>query len=235
MIITPQPHTNHSNNIQLNSIKSMKSFHFNLLQLHLTLLFLLKHVQSQCSNLFPIFSICESDGYCLLHSNSHCQYQDIAFIFDSSMTSNQWTCTTQFASDLLYYGALSLTTTPAAIIQTSDESTASTITLSFDAEPIANTITSTLPNLQQTDQSSFYLQISLQNALQLFNTTSSSNTCKILIIFATQEFSLAPCKINTRSNEIYTYTIAIGAFNKYSLTCIGRLEIMIIYYNYQIF
>eukprot|EP01084_Bolivina_argentea_P231525 390427_1 len=203
-------------------------------QLLITIVFLFKHISSQsptsCSNLSPISTVCEDDGYCLINSNSHCTCgqipwnQDIAFIFDSSMSSTQWTHTTQFAADLLYYGSPSLTTTRTAILQTANPSISSTITLPFGSEPIANTISSTLPNLEQISQSSFYLQLSLQNALNLFNTSSTSNTRKILIIFATKEFSQAPCKINMRANEIYTYTIAIGDFNKYPLTCIGCSE-----------
>eukprot|EP01083_Nonionella_stella_P259109 885011_1 len=204
-------------------------------RLCITFIFIIvEHAHSQCSNLNTNPTLCEVDGYCLLNqiqwNQTDCicgqiQWnQDIAFIFDSSMTSLQWSHSNQFASDLLYYASPSTTTARAAILQTGDAFTASTVTLSFGDETLSNTIESTLPNLSQSHQSAFYLQNALQDALALFNASSPSTHRKLLIIFASQPFSQSPCKVNMRTHEISTYTIAIGDFNKYPLICVGSSE-----------
>ena len=94
------------------------------------------NVSSQCSDLDS--SICSNDGYCSLLSNNDCVCskewnQDIAFIFDSSMTIQEWLYARQFAIDLLYYGSPS--NTRSAIIQTiNDANSEPTPTKSFGDE-----------------------------------------------------------------------------------------------------
>lgn len=157
---------------------------------------------SQCSSLTS--STCESDGYCVW-DGTDCVCgaiswdQDIAFIFDSSMTSLQWTYATQFAADLLKYGSPSDSTTRAAIFATADQSDSISATLSFGDEDITTTIDSTLPSLSQSFQSDLYLKNALEGASNLFNASSSTTTRKVLIIFATQEHVDSPCQLNMRS------------------------------------
>eukprot|EP01084_Bolivina_argentea_P272637 464259_1 len=197
-----------------------------LLLLTLLTYILINTVSSQCSNLDQ--SSCTLDGYCT-YTNNECicgqtWNQDIAFIFDSSMSALEFTYSKEFARDILKYASPSTTTTRAAIYQTGSGTNSSTLTTHFDALPLSTIIDNTLETLQQNFQSRFYLQISLQQAVDLFNANSTSNTRKILIIFATQEFAESPCLINTRANGIFTYTIVIGRWNSYPLICVGSSE-----------
>ena len=179
----------------------------------------INHTHSQCSNLDQ--NTCEQDGYCLFNANSDCVcgqttwLQDIAFIFDSSMTDLEWRYARDFAAELLYFGT-PFNTTRVAIFTTKDSSNASTIrlNLSFDEEPIQTTIDNTLPNLQQESTTEFYLQISLQNAQNLFLSQSSSNRRKILIIFAKNAFAQSPCKVNLRTHGLYTFVFFVFTVRK---------------------
>lgn len=197
----------------------------------LSLLFIY-HASSQCSDLDS--STCNNDGYCSL-SNNNCVCskewnQDIAFIFASSMTNLEWLYARDFASDLLYYGSPS--NTRSAIIETiSDPNSEPTPTKSFGDEPLGTTINTTLPNLAQSFVSDLFLLNAISSAISLFNSSSSSNTRKVLIIFASQTPAQSPCTSNPRSEGKFLNLIIHRSQNRKIVEV--NADIMMLYIIYR--